>query len=108
MIWLAKEVFDKLHVVQHYFVEKYSQGTAEETVAKQFSECGRRIAKLYDKRNPAVKGNSIPSHNSWLRACVACNNESRIGTMPLAPSDTSSMIVRIPFVSGFVLNIIRS
>ncbi|GFX30038.1 hypothetical protein TNCV_2617491 [Trichonephila clavipes] len=35
-----------------------------------------------------------PEHNSLLRACVACNSERRIGTLPWPSPDTSSMVVR--------------
>ncbi|GFV60384.1 hypothetical protein TNCV_3470191 [Trichonephila clavipes] len=39
-----------------------------------------------------VKINGTPDHNSWLRACAACNSESRIGTWPWASPGMSSMI----------------
>ncbi|GFU05321.1 hypothetical protein TNCV_3262651 [Trichonephila clavipes] len=51
---------------------------------------------------PAVKRNCIPDHNSQLRACVACNSESRIGMMPWVSPDTSPMIVRAQLEVGFI------
>ncbi|GFX88784.1 hypothetical protein TNCV_1558291 [Trichonephila clavipes] len=43
-IWLAREVFDKLSGI---ILLRKGQGTAKGTVAKQVSECGRRISVLY-------------------------------------------------------------
>ncbi|GFV52331.1 hypothetical protein TNCV_2664851 [Trichonephila clavipes] len=89
VIWLANEAFDKL------------------TVAKQFSECrrltdGLQVTSNDDQRGLAVKTNDTPDHNSWLRACVTCNIESRIGTPPWTPPGTSSMIVRTKLEAGFI------
>ncbi|GFX87710.1 hypothetical protein TNCV_4304191 [Trichonephila clavipes] len=76
-------------------------------VAKQFSECRRsttccKCASNYDQRSPAIKRNGTSYHNSGLRACEACNSESRVGTLPWASPDTSSMIVRTQLEAGFV------
>ncbi|GFV85268.1 hypothetical protein TNCV_928991 [Trichonephila clavipes] len=43
-----------------------------------------------------------PNYNSLLRACGACNCESRIGALPWASPDTSSMIVRTQLEVGFI------
>ncbi|GFT96615.1 hypothetical protein TNCV_5022571 [Trichonephila clavipes] len=43
-----------------------------------------------------------PDHNSWLRACVEYNSESRIGTLPWVSSDVLSIIVRTPLEARFV------
>ncbi|GFW91969.1 hypothetical protein TNCV_2152491 [Trichonephila clavipes] len=76
-------------------------------VAKQFSECHRRTAELYvcsngDQRSPVVKRNGAPDNNSWLRACVTCNIESRTGMLPWVSPDTSSMIVRARLEMGLI------
>ncbi|GFV91331.1 hypothetical protein TNCV_898481 [Trichonephila clavipes] len=42
-------------------------------------------------------------HNSLLRACVSCNNESRIGTLPWPSPDTPSIIVRTQMEARFVV-----
>ncbi|GFY15373.1 hypothetical protein TNCV_1571841 [Trichonephila clavipes] len=57
---------------------------------------------------PAVKRNGVPDNNSWLRACVACNSESRIVTLPWVSPDTSSMVVRTQLEAGFVAKHYRS
>ncbi|GFU33427.1 hypothetical protein TNCV_4362461 [Trichonephila clavipes] len=68
---------------------KKNQCTAKGTVEKQFSQCRQRTVTLCCKcasndcqMGPAVKRNDTPYHNSLLRDCVACNSESRIGTLP--------------------------
>ncbi|GFV40161.1 hypothetical protein TNCV_3953581 [Trichonephila clavipes] len=58
--------------------------------------------EVFGKLGPADKRNGTPDNYSWLRACVACNSESRIGTLPWASPDTSSMIVRTQLEAGFV------
>ncbi|GFW06548.1 hypothetical protein TNCV_2188811 [Trichonephila clavipes] len=55
-----------------------------------------------DQKGSAVKRNGTPDHNFWLRDSVACNSESRIGTLPWASPDTSSMIVRTQLEARFV------
>ncbi|GFX87962.1 hypothetical protein TNCV_4374271 [Trichonephila clavipes] len=77
------------------------------TVAKQSSEFYQhtavlQVASTEDQRSQAVKRKGTPDHNSWLRACVACNGESRIGMLPWASPDTSSMIVRTQLKVEFV------
>ncbi|GFW21572.1 hypothetical protein TNCV_4280881 [Trichonephila clavipes] len=46
--------------------------------------------------------NGTPDHNFLLRACVACNSKSRIGTLPWLSPDTSSMIVKTQMEAGLV------
>ncbi|GFT45125.1 hypothetical protein TNCV_4154181 [Trichonephila clavipes] len=53
-------------------------------------------------KDPAVKRNGTPDHNSSLKACVACNSESRIGTLSWTSPDTSSIIVRTQLEVGFI------
>ncbi|GFT72478.1 hypothetical protein TNCV_973531 [Trichonephila clavipes] len=72
VIWLAKEVFDKLN--------------GSKTVLRMLStyRCAVNMPLMTTKVGPVVKRNGTPDHNSWLRAYVACNSESRIGTLPWA------------------------
>ncbi|GFV80197.1 hypothetical protein TNCV_1477591 [Trichonephila clavipes] len=82
-------------------------------VAKQFSECRRRTAVLKvcsndEQRGPSVNRNDDPDHNAWLRACAPCNSKRRIGMLPWASPDTSSMIVRTQLEAGFVSKHYRS
>ncbi|GFY02821.1 hypothetical protein TNCV_3507011 [Trichonephila clavipes] len=76
-------------------------------VAKQFSECHRRTAvqqvAFNDvQRGPVVKRKDTLDHNSWFKASVACNSESRIGTLSLESPDTCSMIVRTQLEAGSI------
>ncbi|GFU63563.1 hypothetical protein TNCV_4256041 [Trichonephila clavipes] len=61
-----------------------------------------KCASIDDQRGPAVKRNGTPDHNSWLRACLTCNSENRIGTVPWAPPDTSSIIASTQLEAGLV------
>ncbi|GFX72915.1 uncharacterized protein TNCV_1698121 [Trichonephila clavipes] len=55
-----------------------------------------------DDDQRAVKRNSSSDHHNWSRACAACNSESRIGELPWASPDTSSMIFKTQLEAGFV------
>ncbi|GFV30186.1 hypothetical protein TNCV_96631 [Trichonephila clavipes] len=48
---------------------------------------------MFDKLGPTVKRNDTQNRLSWLRVCVECNRETRIGGDWESP-ETSSMIVR--------------
>ncbi|GFU01958.1 hypothetical protein TNCV_1524431 [Trichonephila clavipes] len=54
------------------------------------------------KGAPGCQKKWHPGHNPLLRACVACNRESRIITLPWPSPDTSSMVVRTQMEAGFV------
>ncbi|GFW78239.1 hypothetical protein TNCV_137081 [Trichonephila clavipes] len=41
-----------------------------------------------------------PDHNSWLRACEACNDERRIGTLSWVFPDPFSMVAITEFERG--------
>ncbi|GFV60479.1 hypothetical protein TNCV_3471141 [Trichonephila clavipes] len=76
-------------------------------VTKQFSECHRRTDVLQvtsndDQRGQTVKTNRAPGYNSWLRACVTYNSESRIGMLHWASPGTSSIIIRTQLDAGFI------
>ncbi|GFX00161.1 hypothetical protein TNCV_296501 [Trichonephila clavipes] len=55
-----------------------------------------------EQKGPDVERNDTSNHNSRLRACGACNNESTIVTVPKVYLDTSSMIDRTQLEAGFV------
>ncbi|GFV89876.1 hypothetical protein TNCV_4691051 [Trichonephila clavipes] len=57
---------------------------------------------LMKTKGVRLKRNGTPDHNSFLRACVELNSESRIGTLPWSSPDTSSMIDRAQLEAGFV------
>ncbi|GFY24024.1 peptidyl-glycine alpha-amidating monooxygenase A [Trichonephila clavipes] len=60
-----------------------------------------KCASNDDQKGPTIERNGTPDHNTWLRACVACNSE-QIGTLLWGSPDTSSMIVRTRLAVGFV------
>ncbi|GFW85623.1 hypothetical protein TNCV_852741 [Trichonephila clavipes] len=61
-----------------------------------------KCASNDDQKGPTVKRNGTPDRNSWLRACVECNSESRIGTLPWASPDMSSITVRTQLEVRFI------
>ncbi|GFX63619.1 hypothetical protein TNCV_2005481 [Trichonephila clavipes] len=64
--------------------------------------CTLRLPLLMTKGVQLSKERATPHHNSWLRACVACNIESRIYTLPWPSPDKPSMIVLTQLEAGFV------
>ncbi|GFV14410.1 hypothetical protein TNCV_808421 [Trichonephila clavipes] len=66
-----------------------------------------KYASNDDHGAPAVKRNVTPDQNYWLRACGACNSESRINALPSASPDTPLMIVRTQLGADSSLNTIR-
>ncbi|GFX64118.1 hypothetical protein TNCV_2090161 [Trichonephila clavipes] len=64
--------------------------------------------RLLTLLGPAVKRNGAPDNNSGLRVCVACDSESRTGTLSWASPETSSMIARTQFEARFVAQHYRS
>ncbi|GFX10118.1 hypothetical protein TNCV_1865161 [Trichonephila clavipes] len=80
-IWRAKKVFDMLN--------------GSKTVLRMSStyRCAVCVPLMTIKGVRLQKKDFTPYYNSLLRACVAGNSESRIGTLPWPSLYTSSMFV---------------
>ncbi|GFW04882.1 hypothetical protein TNCV_4881171 [Trichonephila clavipes] len=69
-IWLDKEVLDKLN------------GSKTDLRMSSTYRCAVSVHLMMTKGIQLSKEMEPSDHNSWLRACVAGNRESSIGTLP--------------------------